>query len=74
MFQTLNSNLVIFSISLQDMKGHVPKTRGSVRLKRLFSAQHPRTKNQIGITERVIRMQMRDENRFEIDDIQPCRA
>lgn len=65
LLQSTPPNPHIFRPSFLDVRSHVLQTTRSISLQRLFSPQYPRRKNQVGITQRVIRMQMRYKNNLQ---------
>src|SRR5437588_4864133 len=64
--EAVSANGDVFAVSGEQMVGHRFKSSGTIGLERIFSAENPRTEDEIGVTERVIGMKVSHEKRLEI--------
>ena len=59
--RAIEAHVEVLLVGFDDMLGHRAQAFRAVNFEWFFALQHPRREDQIRITDRVIRMQMRDE-------------
>src|SRR5437588_252307 len=64
--EAVGANGDVFAVSGEQMVGHRFESSRTIGLERIFSAENPRTEDEIGVTERVIGVEVCDEKRLEI--------
>ena len=67
---TVNTQMNVLLVCFQNMPGHEAGSRRAVDFEGRLSAQDPRREDEIGIPRRVVRVQMGEENRPDVCDLE----
>ena len=65
MLEAVGANVDVFAVSREKVVSHGFKTGRTVNFERVLSAKHPRTKDQVRITEGVIGMRVRQKQNVQ---------
>ena len=66
----LRSRLEVGTVRLEDVIRHPLDSAGTINLQRHAPSKYPRCENQVWITHRMVGVQMRHEDRSQVDGIQ----
>src|SRR5262249_24947539 len=72
LLEAVGSDVDVLLPSFLDVFGHTAQAPWAVGLQVLASAEDPGAKDQVWISQGVIRVEMGDEDRFEVLDFESC--